>query len=174
VNDEFYLHEDEWGMVALEPDDNRFERAKVMAEAHAHGEAHRAPGGVGWTEIYVAPAPPVALLERAITLVALRELLGAGWHAATKVSTGYSSYSEAIDTGYALWRERDDGVLYGTTDDSKLVSLNVTHASAALADTLHALGTTFRLILCDLWRDQVVELANAAAVAAYAAGDGDQ
>jgi len=155
-------------MISLEPDENRFERTRVVNEARAHGEAHRAPGGIGWTNIYVAPAPPVALETRAITPAALRDALCGEWIAVGKLVTGYSSHREDIVGGYAFRLREEHAVIYGTAG-AHVTSINITRCPLEIADTLYRVGVTFRLILCDLWTDQVVDLAALPAIARYLA-----
>jgi hypothetical protein len=155
-------------MISLEPDENRFERTRVVNEARAHGEAHPAPDGIGWTNIYVAPAPPVALETRAIALAALRDALGNAWLAVGNVVTGYSSHREDVAGGYAFRLGEAHAVIYGTAG-AHVRSINVTRCPPEIAATLHRLGTTFRLILCDLWADQVIDLAALPAIERYLA-----
>jgi hypothetical protein len=173
--DDFYLHEDAWAMIALEADDNRFERGRVIAEGAAFAEAHRAPDGVGWTDLYVVPAPTIELDRRGITNDALRAALGPAWQPFARITSGYSSEVEAVASGFAyrLVGADDAGVIYGRCTAGVVVSLNVARPGPALADTLHRLGLLFRLILVDLWRDCVVELASPAAIARYLADDPD-
>lgn len=176
MSDEFYLHEDEWGMIELLPRENYAERQKVVAEAAAHSEAHRAPGGVGWTAIYVAPEAKVQLAVRGITLGALAEALGAGWQRAARVTSGYSTYVEEATSSYAFWppeRHHNWNVIYGNAADGIVTSLCVTHCELAIMPVLHRLGTMFELVLCDLWRDAVVDLADQVALARYIPTDSD-
>ncbi len=155
-------------MVSFEADDNRFERTRMVAEARAAGDANRAPGGIGWTDMFVAPLAPVGLAERWITLTALRDVLGPACTPYGKVSTGSSSQREDVATGFAF--DLGDGAtIYGCTTTDLVTQLYITHCPLHAADLLHRLGTTFRLILCDLWRDEVVELASKSAVDAYLA-----
>ena len=153
-------------MISLELDDNRFERARVVDEARKFGEANLAPDGIGWTAINVVPEPPVAFASRGITYTALCEVLGPAWQPYASMVTGYSTHREPLPNAYAF-ALAEHGQIYGSRDGDVLKSLNITRRSPALADTLHRLGTTFRLILCDLWQDVVIELANRDAVARY-------
>jgi hypothetical protein len=166
----FYIHEDDWAMIDLVPVDNAAESARVAAEADAHAEAHRAPDGVGWTAMYVIPAPSVPLQARGLTLEMVRATVGAAFGAPRAVTSGYSSYREEVARGFAL--EGDGGVLYGTTDEAGVVDgLHVYTASEEPAFTaaLVALGRTHRLILLDWWRHAQVDLSDADAVARWLA-----
>jgi hypothetical protein len=168
---DFSLHEDEWGMISFDPDENRHDRQRVVADAAAHGEAHRAPGGIGWTEIYVAPAAAVEIAVRAITIDALREVLGSAWRSYDRVRCGYGRPPyPVIANAFAFGTAA--AVVYGT-NRPHVTSLCLARADRAIVDVLHRLGTTFRLVLTDLWRDEVVELANRDAVDRYLAADDD-
>lgn len=161
-----FVHEDDWGMISLVPAENRADRAAVVEAAAAHGEAHRAPDGAGWTAMYVAPSPPTEIDVRKITLDALGAALGSSWQPVAGLTTGYSSHREDVGTGYAF-QLPDGPALYGCTAGGVLSQLHITHINHSAADTLHQLGSTFGLILCDLWRDAVVDLADRSAIDAY-------
>jgi hypothetical protein len=172
----FDLHEDDWGMVALEPRENLAHRQRTIAEAVAHADAHRSPDGLSYSALYVAPEPEVDLAIRAITLDALAALLGPAWRRYDRVASGYSSYREDVPEAFAFhladrFEEFEDGspapVFYGTTENGVVTSLNVHHPCDVIANELATLGATFALIVVDLWRDQVVDLADAAACSAY-------
>lgn len=159
-------------MISLELDDNRFERARVVDDARKFGEANLAPDGVGWTAINVVPEPPVAFASRGITYAALCEALGPAWQPYASMVTGYSTHREPLPNAYAF-ALKGHAALYGNVEDGVITSLNVTNRSPGLAETLHKLGTMFRLILCDLWQDVVIELANRDAVVRYCADSDD-
>ena len=166
-----YVHEDEWGQIAFEPEENRDDRARVDAEVRAFSDAHRAPGGIGWTDMMVVPPAPVSLAERGITLAALREELGD--RPMLALTTGYSSHVEPVTNGFAFRcsGERTWDTLYGCTKDGIVTQLHLTFGTEAIAELLHRLGTRFRLVLADPGRGGVIELADRAAIDRYLAGD---
>jgi hypothetical protein len=173
MRERFYIHEDDWGRISLEPAENYADRARVVEEVRAFGEAHRAPGGIGWTDIMIVPASPVSLAVRAITLDEVRAALGPGCLECTEITTGYSTYRETVADGFAF-RCSDEvhwDVIYGCVTDGVVTQLHVTHATSALADRLSRLGTTYRLILCDLGQDRVIDLARRADLDRYLADD---
>jgi hypothetical protein len=163
----FFLHEDEWGMIDLIPAENHAHALSVVSEATAHGEAHRAPDGVGYTAMYVAPEPLCPLCTRTLSVASLAALLGTGWQQVPRVASGYSSFREELANAYAF----TDGnhVLYGSHQAGMLTTLHLHlgEASLALIDTLHALGQGLRLILLDLFRDRVVDLGSREAIGQY-------
>jgi hypothetical protein len=172
MSDDFYLHEDEWGMIELLPRENYAERQQMVQAASEHSEAHRAPDGVGWTDMFVAPAAEVSIDLRGIQLSALATALGPGWQRAPSVSSGYGTMREEAVNAYAF-RGPHDCTFYGTISGDRVTSLCVTRCDVAISAELHRLGTTYQLILCDLWTDVVVDLADHVAVARYVELDSD-
>lgn len=171
----FDLHEDDWAMIALEPRENLAHRQRTMAEAAAHADAHRTPGGF-YDAMYIAPAPEVDLAVRNLTLDALASLLGPAWRRYDRVSSGYSSYREDVPDAFAFhladsFEELPDGspapVFYGTLDNAIVTSLNVHRPCDVIADELSRLGTMCQLIVVDLWREAVVDVSEPAALASY-------
>lgn len=168
----FFLHEDDWGMIDLQPRENLAAAQTTVSEAREHGETHRAPDGLGYTAVYVAPEPQLPLSARALSLSTLSELLGRGWQRLASVTSGYSTYREELPRAFAF----TDGtsVLYGHHREGLVETLHLHRPSAhpTLIATLHSLGVTLRLILQDLWCDAVIDLADRAALTGYLqAGD---
>ncbi|MEO7092247.1 MAG: hypothetical protein ABI175_03280, partial [Polyangiales bacterium] len=169
----FYIHEDDWGRVSFEPEENRFDRTRVASEVRAFGDAHRAPNGIGWTDVMVVPPPPIDITVRAISLATLRAALGPTAFACTEVTTGYSTHVEHVASGFAFRCSTEPywDVVYGCAANGMVTQLHLTFGTPAIADLLHRLGTAHRMILCDLSRDGVVELANRTAIDRYLADD---
>ena len=165
---EFYLHEDDWAMIDLVPEENRVRAADATEEARAFGEAHRAPGGVGWTDMYVTPEMPISFGERGVTLPALRALVPE-LEPYERVLSGYSSQRDPVPSAFALGGK--DGVLYGSLDGDlggeRIVELHVAHPGAPFAPILARLGQAYRLLLIDWSRDAVFLLSDEKALAAY-------
>jgi hypothetical protein len=170
MSDDFYLHEDEWGMIELLPRENYAERQNVVDQAAAFSEAHRAPAGIGWTDVFVAPAAKLGIASRGITLAALTDTVGPDWRRCRRVTTGYSSHVEECPTAFAFLppqRDANWNIVYGTHRDELVTSLCITHCELPIMPVLHRLGTTFQLMLCDLRQDAVVDLADVVALARY-------
>ncbi|HEU0034888.1 MAG TPA: hypothetical protein VFQ53_29890 [Kofleriaceae bacterium] len=159
--DVFYLHEDEWGMIALEPVEALAERQQVVDEARTHAEAHQAQPG---SSIYVAPRSPVTIATRAITLAALRAALP-DHRVVGSVHSEFLDYPGTSLVPFALGL--DAVVLYGLVDGEHVAQLAITECKKPMGVMLHRLGMTFRLLLCDLWRNVVVDLADRLAVERY-------
>jgi hypothetical protein len=150
-------------MISLVPVENAGERERVVEEAHAHGEAHATPNG-SWSKLYVAPAPAVEIAARGITFDALRAALGDGWVAFDEVSSEFIDYPGISQTPFALrGRETElvdgdhENVVYGLLDGVTVRQLCLTRCRPPMTDVLHRLCTTFRLIISDLWRNEVVD-----------------
>lgn len=175
TRERFYIHEDDWARVSFEPEENRFDRKRVAAEVRAFGEAHRAPGGIGWTDLMVVPPPPLDISVRSISTSMLRIYLGPSVFACTEVTTGYSTHVEPVTNGFAFRCSSEHywDVVYGIEKDGVVTQLSLTHGTPAIAEILRRVGTTFRLILCDLGRDDIVDLADRAAIDRYLAGDAE-
>jgi hypothetical protein len=165
MNSAFYLHEDDWGMIEFAPLENRLQSEHVVSEAREHWEVHRAPDRAGWTTLYVAPGPAIKLAARGIRVDELAAVLGASWRRYARVESGYSSYRESVSDGFAFTDGRD--VVYGTLAGERVATLFAKDASTTLRDTLLLLGTTYRLLLIDLWRDHVVDLSDEGVVDQY-------
>lgn len=174
----FYLHEDDWGMIAVMPVENLKRAGEVAQEAEEFGEAHRAPDGVGWTDVYVVPEEfPIS--ARGIRLEELREVIGGGLVEAEGVQSGYSSYVEVIKNAFAF-REGDGkpGALYGNVKDGLVTGLYVLRPDweeegsvAWFERVLGELGERWGLMVADWWWDMTVDLRDGEAVGKWLRND---
>ena len=173
-DDTFWFHEDDWGQLDLEPRENLIDRRRMMGEANAFSDAHRAPGGIGWTDIYIIPEAPQSLAIRGITV----DALAATWHRVARVTSGYSSMTWDVRNGFAFRPPSREhwGTLYGARNDADIVTdLMFTHVTRAETDQLRMLGRDFDLILVDMRQGEVVDLRDEAAIARYIeVVDGDE
>ena len=170
MQDWVFVHEDDWGRHTLEVRENIVERTQTAAEVRDFAETHRAPNGLGWTDIAVVPAAAIPLTVRRLTLAALREVLGPGVQQLGGVRCGYGNATEPVVNGFAFACARvagrdptdDWNILYGIAKDEQVVQLHLTFGTPAIAPLLHRLGTTFGLILFS--GHDVVDLAVRAAI----------
>jgi len=171
----FYLHEDDWGMISVMPAENLMWARRVAGEAAAFGEAHRAPDGAGWTEMYVIPEEEHSISEKGIRLDDLRELIGGRLVEADGVTSGYSSQVEMIKNGFAFGESNGDvGAFYGNVEDGLIVRLEVIRpdwedegAVGMFGEMLGELGERYGLMLADWWWDMVVDLRDGEAIGRY-------
>jgi hypothetical protein len=169
----FYLHEDEWSMIDLLPEENFEDLMRTAAEAKAFGEEHF--DGFGWTAMYVIPKPTHPLALRTLPLHELQELLGERFLAARSIQSGYSTYRESLPDGFAFVEaEQADGVLYGQQKSGLVTGLHLLPCDGAnhdrttsISDTLHTLGTKYDLVLVDWWKDIIVDLQDRTTVVSY-------
>ena len=167
---EFYLHEDDWGMIDLVPEENRLRAAAATDESRSFGEQHRAPGGIGWTDVYVTPEMPISFAERALTLDGLRALLPE-LELCERVFSGYSTQRDEARSAFAL--KGAAGVLYGSLNADRVTRLHLCDAGERFLEPLVRLGRAHRLVLVDWRQDLVIALDDEAAVARWLHGDDD-
>lgn len=174
----FYLHEDEWGMIAVMPAENMARAGEVAQEAAEFGEAHRAEGGVGWTDMYVIPEEEHPIAEKGIRLEELRGLIEGRLAEADKVESGYSSYREAVERAFAFGEaDGDVGAFYGNVGEGVILGLYLLRpdeeneeAVGVVEEMLRALGERYGLMLADWWQDVAVDLTDREAVGRYLRG----
>lgn len=63
-----YIHEDDWAMRSLYPEESADEAAGEMLAAHEAGERNRSPSGSGWTDMHLIEAPSINYAGIGLTL----------------------------------------------------------------------------------------------------------
>src|SRR5688500_5987717 len=91
---DIYFHEDDYCQQELLPLD-----AKAFADAELKrvadfADAHRAPGGLGWTDMYMRSSPPLELRALGIGRRQFGEAISPSLPPFDDVYTGYSSHRE--------------------------------------------------------------------------------
>jgi hypothetical protein len=182
----FYLHEDEWGMIAILPAENAAwvegtaREAERASRENFAGLVEIAGGQIPvYNDIYVVPEEEQPISSRAITLDYLRALLAHTWHEAERVETGYSTHVEEAKNAFAFGKAYGDtGSFYGSHRDGTITHLNITrpdHGNAEMVEAFRAalarLGAEHDLMLVDWWRNSALDLRDAAGINAYLAGD---
>ncbi len=126
---EIYFHEDDYCQQELLP---------RGAAAHAEGElnkigdfadAHRAPGGLGWTDIYIGQEAPVKLRALGIEKEVFAQTVSRFLQPFESVLTGYSSYRQRCNNTGA-WGRSDACALFAEWDHDGII----THAWAEFFD----------------------------------------
>jgi len=97
---EIYFHEDEYGQLELVPEANWSFLVKTMQAAQEFSDAHRA--GVGWTEIFSIPQPPIPLLELKIRRSHLLKAVNGILPPFDRVLSGYGSQATECEHTWAF------------------------------------------------------------------------
>jgi hypothetical protein len=118
---EIYFHEDDYCQQELLP-----REALTYAEAEVKkigefADAHRAPDGAGWTEVYVRPKPPVTYRALGMTNEDLDAVISPHLPPFDLVYTGYSSFRERC-TKVAAWGTSQQNALFADWDDNGIIS----------------------------------------------------
>jgi hypothetical protein len=93
---EIFVDEDEYGEIEVLPAAMAEWCRDELARIAAFADAHRAPGGLGWTDIYLRPPAPRPLAEVRLPLAATAAVLGARLPAFDRVVTGSYTSPEPI------------------------------------------------------------------------------
>jgi hypothetical protein len=99
---EIFLDEDEYGEIEVLPAAMSDWCVEELRKIAAFANAHQAPGGAGWTDIYMRPPAPTPLADIRMPLVATLKMLGARLPAFDRVVTGSYSSPEPIETARAF------------------------------------------------------------------------
>ena len=172
----FYLHEDEWGMVAVLPAENSARALEIAQETDEFGQEHF--DGSSWSEVYVIPAEEYRLADRDIPIAELAALLGDRLQPAGKVQSGYSSYVEELPGSFAFGEAATgQGAFYGDAKAGLITTLYVILPDGSVpknvslfAEVLSTLGEKYDLILADWWRHHVLDLRDRDAVTRHLRG----
>lgn len=159
----FYLHEDDWGMVAVMPAENMPRSEEVAREAEAFGQEHF--DGTGWTDVYVVPEEEHPISERRIELAELRALVGGRLVEAADVTSGYGTFAEVVGRGFAFGEAYGEtGAFYGWADEGVIMRLNLilpdgnnAEAVGLFVEVLRELWRNYRLIIADWWSNRVID-----------------
>ena len=92
-----YFHEDDYCQIEILPISNWEHCENQMGEIESFSEAHRAPGGVGWTDMYMRQENPSTLRELNVSRNVLATALCEALPECDTVYTGYSTYREKCD-----------------------------------------------------------------------------
>lgn len=116
-----YFHEDDYCQQQLLP---REATAHVVAEVKKIGEfadAHRVPGGPGWTDMYVRQEAPAEIRTLKMKREDLAAVVLPFLPAFDVVYTGYSSYREQCKKT-AAWGRSQQCALFADWDDDGIVA----------------------------------------------------
>lgn len=141
---EIFLEEDEYGEIEVLPAVMADWCAGELRKIAAFAEAHQAPGGAGWTDIYLRPPAPRPLADIRLPLAPTLEALGARLEAFDRVVTGSYSAPDPIKNARAFGASPRAAAIVigdGSTDIVRSVMLVLREDDGAAADVMAALRT---------------------------------
>ena len=118
VMNEVYFHEDDYCQQELLPLAAMEFCRQQITEIDDFSAAHQAPGGMGWTDMFMREESPESLINLGISVATLRDTLTAYLPEIPVVCTGYGSHQEickhtigfgfdAACVVYAEWKNED-------------------------------------------------------------------
>jgi hypothetical protein len=170
-----WFHEDDYCEIEVLPKSAEAFARRQGQEIHEFSRAHEAPGGVGWTDIYVRQPPPATLADVAIRLDELAACAPPELKVFKHVMTGISSRGWPSPRTIA-WGLDDRDFIFADFSEATLVlniwlSLRFSPRTSQEVDLLVrfllAAGQRWPLILAHWAWNQVVDLSDAPAVRSY-------
>lgn len=157
----FALHEDDYGMVELFPEENLPVLLNQSNESISKDD--QTSHSSGWVELKYVQYPPHALSIRCIPLIRLSDDVRPFFNLADELRTGYGSNlaQDLVSGGFAFGEPYgDSGGLYGLQVDGIVQSLYLSRylATPTEADLLTMLGQRYNLLLVDWLRDELLLL----------------
>jgi hypothetical protein len=120
---EIYFHEDDYCQQELLPREALpFAEAEVKKIAE-FANAHRAPGGAGWTDVYVRQKPVVNFRTLGMKKDDLHTAVSPHLPPFDLVSTGYSSYRERFRKAAAWGTSQHNALFADWDDDGKITNV---------------------------------------------------
>jgi hypothetical protein len=152
---EIYFHEDDYCQQELLPREAAGFAGEELKKIQAFSEAHRAPGGLGWTDLYIQHEAPVELSTLKIDREELAEIVSAFLPPFDVVYSGYSSHREHCQRT-AAWGRSQQCALFADWNHDGIVGhiwaeffeqdeVSIVAATKAVA----TIGTTHPLIYVD-------------------------
>ncbi len=118
---EIYFHEDDYCQQQLLPREAAAHAAAEVKKIDEFANAHEAPGGLGWTDIYVRQGAPVEIRVLGIKKQDLAAAVSQFLPAFDVVYTGYSSHRELCKR-VAAWGHSQTNALFADWDDDGIVT----------------------------------------------------
>lgn len=110
-----YFHEDDYCQIEVLPAQNWAYCAQQLQQIVEFSERHRAPNGMGWTDIFMRSEEPISLSTLTLEAERVSRLLSRHLMPFDKVETGYSSHSEECLNTRAFGFNADCVVYLSTT-----------------------------------------------------------
>ncbi len=152
---EAYFHEDDYCQQELLPLTALEFCRQQISEIDEFSNAHKAPDGVGWTDIYRRKDPPKKLVELGVAVSALRKSMIEHLPEITTIYTGYGSH-EALCENTIGFGVDTDWIVYAEWNDANVVEavwtdVLTSHVKSLerFAATLQQLGREYPLLYVD-------------------------
>ena len=161
---ELFVHEDDWGQIEVLPASCAEWCAAEMARVAAFADQHAAPGGIGWTDVYVRSQAPGGLadlgipFELALAGIGKRlppfDVVTSGTFSAPEPVPHVRAFGSAPNVGAVLVPSRDAGTLQMVT----LVLDGGAADCAAVIAALAVLSSPRPLLIADWLRGHTLAL----------------
>ncbi len=158
-----YVEEDFWGEVEVLPAANADWCQGEFDKIAAFADAHRAPGGAGWSDIYIREPPPVPLGDLHLPLSTVLDLLGARLSAFDRVTTGSFHAPEPVANVWGFGASPKMALVVSSDKDRTIVGSIVVIAheddgAARLMTALEALPSSASLMVVDWVRSELIRI----------------
>jgi hypothetical protein len=152
---EIYFHEDDYCQQELLPREALAYAESEVKKIAEFADAHRAPGGAGWTDVYLRQKPPVSFRALGMKKDDFGAVISPHLPPFDLVYTGYGSYRERCRKD-AAWGTSQHNALFANWDDEGIIT-NVwaqffdsdEKSLLAASKAVAALGTVHSLIYVD-------------------------
>ncbi len=152
---EIYVHEDDYCQQQLLPRKAAEFAGTELKKIGDFANAHRAPDGLGWTEMYVRKKAPVELPALKIKREDFASIVSLSFPLFDAVFTGYSSYREPCNKT-AAWGTTDQCALFANWDDDGIIQSiwaeffdRDKESINAATSVVRALGVRYPLVYVD-------------------------
>ena len=152
---EIYFHEDDYCQIEVLPISNWEHCAAQIGEIESFSKVRRAPGGIGWTDMYVREENSSSLHDLGISRTTFASALCEALPECDAVYTGYSTHREKCEQTAAFGNSTEVAVFadFGKDDvvEHIWLALDVTEQDEVelMLKAFHALGTLSDLLLVD-------------------------
>lgn len=118
---EIYFHEDDYCQQELLPYEALAFAESEVKKIAEFDQAHRVPGGAGWTDVYVRQKPSMTFRALGMTKEDLDAIVAPHLAPFEWVYTGYGSYRERCRIA-AAWGTSQHNALFAEWDDEGIIS----------------------------------------------------
>jgi len=140
---ELFVHDDDWGQIEVLPASCTVWCAQEMGRLGTFAAEHEAPGGSGWTDMYVRRKPPAQIADLAIPFAAAVDALRARLPEFDVVTSGTFSAPQPVPYVRAFGPAHNVGVVLvpdRTRCSLEMISLVLDGEDAACAKVVGALA----------------------------------